>query len=341
MVKVMAICVADAHYAARLADYVNQKGQFPFTAMAFSGCETLLAYARDHPVEILMADEKELAQLEAVKAVQVIALCEGRLVEERGAAAPVYKYQSGDAIMREVMASYSCRAAAPALAFVGQRALVMGVYSPIDDAMKAALALTMGQVLARRTAVLYLSLQEYSGFSRLISDEGDSDLSEVFYLYRQGELNWLRLKTMVCSWNGMDFIPPVRYGEDLNQMPAKEMAMLLGTAALGGGYERIVVDLGNMGRGDLALLDACDVIYMPVKEDCVSAARLEEFDAYLEAADDGHVREKIERLQLPLLQGGGRRGTYAEALPWGALGDYVRRLLGELNGGGSRNEDGA
>ena len=32
---------------------------------------------------------------------------------------------------------------------------------------------------------------------------GMKDLSDVLYLYRQGEFNWMRLKTMVYPWNGI------------------------------------------------------------------------------------------------------------------------------------------
>ena len=36
------------------------------------------------------------------------------------------------------------------------------------------------------------------------------------------------------------------------------------------GYERIVVDMGHMGKGSLELFAACDVVYMPVLDDPVS-----------------------------------------------------------------------
>ena len=71
----------------------------------------------------------------------------------------------------------------------------------------------------------------------------------------------------------------------------------------------------------------CDVVYMPVREDCISAAKLEEFEEYLEEADDTGVRDRIQKLKLPRHTGIGKRDGYLEQLIWGEMGDYVRQLL--------------
>ena len=123
-----------------------------------------------------------------------------------------------------------------------------------------------------------MNLEEYSGFSRLVCGDYRADLSDVLYLYRQGTYNWMRLKSMVHNWGSMDYIPPVRYGEDLSQVTPEEMAMLIDRIARESGYDKVVVDVGQMGRGALPVLSVCDVVYMPVREDCVSAAKIEEFE---------------------------------------------------------------
>ena len=172
-----------------------------------------------------------------------------------------------------------------------------------------------------------MNLEEYSGFSRLVCGDYRADLSDVLYLYRQGTYNWMRLKSMVYNWGSMDYIPPVRYGEDLSQVTPEEMAMLIDRIARESGYDKVVVDVGQMGRGALPVLSVCDVVYMPVREDCVSAAKIEEFEEYLEAADDGSVRERIQKLKLPRMGSVIRREGYLEQLLFGELGDFVRQLL--------------
>ena len=85
--------------------------------------------------------------------------------------------------------------------------------------------------------------------------------------------------------------------------------------------------MGRPGGSLLPILGACDIVYMPVKEDGISAARLEELDEYLEMVERPDIQEKIRRVKLPYHNDFGRRETYLEQLLWGQLGDYVRQLL--------------
>ena len=327
MMRILAVYGIDSSYGERFADYVNQKEKIPFTAMAFSNLEKLLQYSKEHAVEILLVDEEAREQVREVKAKQVMVLCQGELVEQKEELPAIYKYQSGDCVMREVMARYCSQPVEPGLALLGTRAVVMGIYSPVNRCFKSSLALTLGQQLARDESVLYMNLEEYSGFSRLVSGDYEMGLSDVLYLYKQGAYNWMRLKSMVYNWGNMDYIPPVRYAEDLSQVSPDEMAMLIDRISRESGYDKVVVDVGQMGRGALPVLSVCDVVYMPIREDMVSAAKLEEFDEYLEEADDGSVRDRIQRLRRPSPARIGRREWYLEQLLYGELGVYVRQLL--------------
>ena len=209
----------------------------------------------------------------------------------------------------------------------GRKARILGIYSPIGRCLKTSLALTLGQQLARDGKVLYLGLDAFAGFSRLIGNSCKNDLSDVLYFFRQGDLTVMRLRSIVYTWQEMDYLPPVRYPEDLEQMTGEETGKLLEKLALEMGYEYLVVDVGRPGGSLLPILGACDIVYMPVKEDGISAARLEELDEYLEMVERPYIQEKIRRVKLPYQNDFVRRETYLEQLLWGQLGDYVRQLL--------------
>lgn len=334
MERIMAIYDVDQSYASRFADFVNQREKLPFTAVSFTSLEKLKEYAKSHSIEILLVSDEVRREVEDIEAGQVVALCDGEIVEMEEDWPAVYKYQSGNSLVREVLARYCVQPAAAALSLLGKKAFTIGVYSPVNRCLKTSLALTMGQLMGRTQRVLYLNLEEYSGFSRLTGENYEHDLSDVLYLYRQNACSWLRLKAMVYSWGDLDYIPPVRYGEDLSQLDPEDMADLIERIAADSGYEKVLVDVGQMGKGALSILKVCDGIYMPIKEDAISQAKVEEFEEYLQAAGQEKVLDRIRKLKLPYHSTFGKRESYMEQLLWGELGDYVRQLLRGKSGGG-------
>ena len=327
MGKIMAVYDVDAGYAQKFADVVNQREKIPFTVIPFTSLETLKEYGQGHSIEILLVSGAvPRDRIEGISARTVVVLAEGEIVPAEENYPRVYKYQSADSVIREVM-SYYCEKPQSMFVAVGKRARVMGIYSPVSRCLKTSLALTMGQQLARDGKVLYISFEAFAGFTRLIDSGCRGDLSDILYFFRQDNFGIMRLKTMVYSWKDMDYIPPVRYPEDLEQLTGEEAGNLLESLASECGYEYVIADLGQTLCNIVPVLERCDVVYMPVKEDCVSAARLEEFDEYLQVSGQEKLRERIQRVKLPYHSSFGRKDTYLEQLLWGELGDYVRRLL--------------
>lgn len=328
MERIMAIYDVESSYAERFADVVNQRERTPFLVVAFTTMEKLKEYAKEHPIEILLINSLVPEEnYRTVGARQVIRLEDGEVVAAPGSSPGVYKYQSADGIVREVMACY-CETSAeePVRISSRSRARMIGIYSPVGRCLKTSLAWTLGQQIAKDSRALFVSLEEYSGFSRLLPESGEETLSEVIYGFRQERYHGMRLASMVYSQGNLDYIRPVRYPEDLDQISGGELARLLRQLAGESAYEAIVVDAGHVRRELFELLECFDVIYMPVKDDSVSAAKLEEFEEHLEAAGKQRIKEQIQKLKLPYHNNFGRQDTYMDQLLWGELGDYVRKL---------------
>lgn len=328
MERIMAVYDVEPSYADRFADFANQKEKVPFTVVAFTTVEKLREYAKSRRIEILLISAAVPEEtVKGIEAEQVVRLADGEVVSVPDAYPSVYKYQSTDSIIREVMAYYCESPANHAFVVMGTKAKILGVYSPIGRCLKTSFAWTLGQQMGREQKVLFVCLQEFSGFSRIIGGNCQSDLSDVLYFYRQGSCSFVRLSSMIYTNGNLDFIPPVRCPEDLGQITGEEMADLLKRIAVESNYEVIIVDMGHMGKSVLPMMEACEVVYMPVKDDCISAAKLEEFDEYLELSGKSGLQDRIRRLKLPYHNSFGRRDTYMEQLQWGELGDYVRQLL--------------
>ena len=327
MERVMAIYDVEPSYAERFADVVNQREKVPFLVVPFTSLEKLREYARQSPVEILLVNSLVSEEsYQGIGARQIIRLADGEMITMPGSSSSVYKYQSADSIVREVMAYY-CESSEDELIMVSRsRARILGIYSPVGRCLKTSLAWTLGQQSARDSKTLFVSLEEYSGFSRLLPEGGRETLSEVIYAFCQKKNHGMWLASMVYSQGNLDYIAPVRYPEDLDQMSGGELAGLLRQIAGESTYEVLVVDVGSVRRELFELLGCFDTIYMPVKDDCVSAAKLEEFEEHLRSAGKQGLKEKIQKLRLPYHSNFGRQDTYMDQLLWGELGDYVRQL---------------
>lgn len=329
MRHIMAIYDVDPLYAARFADVVNQTEKIPFDVLAFSSFDKLKKFAKENPVELLLISSAvSREEAEELGAGKVMCLADGETLQADMEYPSIYKYQSSGNIIREVMACY-CEKSAEAVPGTAMRAAakILGVYSPVGRCLKTSLAITMGQLLAQESRTLYLNLEECSGLSILTKTEYKEDLADLLYFFSQGNYNLLRLNSVVHSLDALDYVPPVRYPEDLADTDAGQVEGLIETIAGEGGYENVILDIGSHGKLVYGLMKLCSVIYMPVKEDSVSLAKLEEFERYLDVSGNGALREKIKKLKLPYHSSFGRRENYLEQLLWGELGDYVRQLL--------------
>ncbi len=125
-------------------------------------------------------------------------------------------------------------------------------------------------------------------------------MSDLLYYWKMGNYNGMRLSSAVYSMGELDYVPPVRYPEDLEQAGAESLAALIETIAKENDYEILVIQMpGDFRSAVLPVLAVCSVVYMPVLEDRVSAAKLQEFEMYLIKTDNEVLMEKIKRLKLP------------------------------------------
>lgn len=325
--RIMAVYDVDPLYADRFADFVNQKEKTPFTVVAFTTLERLEQYAADHDIELLLINGSVMREtIDRLGAAQVVTLADGDIVSADGQYPSIYKYQATDSIMREVMACY-CAGPVRPLGALGNKGDIIGIYSPVNRCLKTSFALTAGQLLSRESKVLCVNLEDCSGFGALFKETYQTDLSDLLYFYRQGSYSWVRLSSVIYSWGDLDYIPPVRYPEDLCQVTAEEMADLLERISRESPYDTVIVDLGQFGKKAASVLEVCGTVFMPVKDDGLSAAKIEEFEEYLVCSGHESLNSRIQKIKLPYHSSFGRKESYLEQLLWGELGDYTRLLL--------------
>ena len=179
MKKMMAVYDADTRYAERLSDYVNRKEKGVFIAQVFTSKEKLAEYAKKHEIDVLLSGERtDSGDISGIPSAQKIYMSE-ETEKQMDSGKEIYKFQSGDDIIREVMAVYSeIPGIRPNTAgATDQSRRIIGVYSPIGRCGKTCLALAIGQILAKEEKVLFVTLDTFTGFTGLLNERWKRDLS--------------------------------------------------------------------------------------------------------------------------------------------------------------------
>lgn len=312
-------------------EYLMKKKNIPFEIQAFTSPEVLADFARSHPVEILLISDKAITEeIRQLPIRQIILLSEGVHDPSLDQFPAVYKYQSSDNVIREVMACYGVENEV----IVGQNQVtkkemrIIGVYSPVGRTQKTSFALALGQILGRDRAVLYLNLESYSGFEQLLETHFDRGLSDILYYARQQNSGIVyKIAGMVQTIQNLDFLPPALFPMDIQTTKYEEWLWLFRQLEQNSSYEVLILDLGDAVCDLYQLLDYCTEIYVPIRQDVISMAKIAQFEQTLQLWDSASVMEKIRKIRIPFCAAGKTGKAWVEELAWSELGDYVRKLL--------------
>ena len=331
--NIFAVCDLEVDYALNFMDYMNRKKNIPFEIQAFTSVENLIAYGKQTHIELLLISGRAMCrEVRDLDIGKIIILSEGVHPPELDQYPSVYKYQSSSDVLREVMACYGAekKTVADQIAVLKKTTEIIGIFSPLGRCLKTSFALTLGQILAKERAVLYLNMEEYSGFEELFEKEYPYTLSDLLYFVKQGSTGIaVKMNGMAESMGNVDFIPPVQSPEDIRGTSWQDWEHLLQEIILHSSYEMIVLDIGNGIEEVFQMLDMCTTVYTPIKTDKMSRSKLAQFEELLSVRDYPQILSRMVKLNLPYGQEVLAEPFRAEQLVWGTLGDFVRELLGK------------
>ncbi len=330
--NVFAVCDLEVDYAVNFMEYMQRKKNIPFELQAFTSVESLEAFASVSHVELLLISERAMCpRVRELDIGRLVILSEGLHLPELDEYPSVYKYQSSANVVREVMACYGEQEgpAAP-VTILKKNTRLLAVYSPLKRCLRTSFALTLGQVLAREKAVLYLNMEEYAGLEQLLQKKFSGSLGNLLYYARQRHPNMVhKLNAAVETIGQLDLVPPVRHPGDIRTAEYEDWEFLIRTIDRQTPYEVLILDVGAEVDETLELLRQCDRIYMPVLQDTMSVCKLRQFEELVREMDCPEVAEKIRKVMPPFHVSSEKGEIYIQQMVWGEMGDYVRKLVEE------------
>lgn len=325
MKKVCAMYDADEQYAYRFINYINDKKLMPYDVIMFTKKELLDEYLKDGRLEILLLSENTgINDLRNTNVSKIIKLSE----DEAGAGnGTVYKYQSADAVIKEVFRQFAGDIQTQTHQdILTAKTDVVGVYSPVGRCNKTAFSLALAMAASRNGKTLYINLEEYCGISELISSN-QGNLSDLIYHFRHNKNKLTMLfSEIIISCQGFDYIPVCSSPEDFEEVMPEEWIEFIQYIIAGSGYDTLVIDIGNVVHEPWKLMKLCRRVFMPCVQDMIGNNKVSMFEEYMKNMGRTDITGKIIRADIPYdneLEDGG----LLERLEWSSVGEYARRML--------------
>lgn len=300
--KILAICDVEKLYAFKLMEAFCEKKNLGFQVHAFFSIEELQSFATRTRIEILLIPGKIMSEkINLLNIDKVILLSDGEIYEEYSDFESIYKYQSAEYIIKEVLC-YCAEYARPMTGmYCGKKEFeIHGVYSPIGRCGKSVLAESLAEAFGRKKRTLLLDLQSYSAWPEQLVQEDLWDLADMIYFLRQGKQTFLyKLGSIVRNRDVYDYILPMKAPADLRSVTLAEWTELLEKIATDSDYHVVVIDFGQEVCGLLQLLSQCTQIYMPILSEQESLRKMENFKWILQDENFEEIIKDIHKICIP------------------------------------------
>ena len=323
MGKTFVICDQDTEYAGKLSDYMSRRKAGMYEVRSYSSVDSMMEDLAGICVDfLLISDEmhekyKKSAGLNVIK---TILLSEDNDIKENA----VYKYQSAADILKKLISEdieNTDGGVDPA-----KGAALTAVYSPVKRALKTSFSYTYAQIIAERRKCLYVNLEGCSGITELLMLKKRKNLADLVYGFSVRRKDFPGILSEYTELvEALHIIPPVEAISELQCIKPDEWKQLFKYLKYCSGFDEIVFDIGDNINGIMDILRICGKIYMPLRTDCISRAKVDAFEGALNKYPDAsELKEKIQQITFPYFSD---LGEGLMKLKYCDLGNYIRQKI--------------
>lgn len=326
--KIFVLCDAEEEYAQLLTEFLKKRRDLPWKVHTYTSVEELMRSEKGAVALLVVAESIYCETLQMLQPLRTVILNESGLVRWEDIPC-VDKYQAAEEVLKYLLQVYMevADTRLPRL-HQGCRTRFIGNYSPVRRSMQTSFALAMSQMLAREHSTLYLNFEHYVGVAELLPDMQTLDMADLLYfLNAEKEKFRLRMQTMLKHVGNLDYIPPMKSGQNLLTIQAAEWIGLLQKIEELGEYEYVVLDLSESMQGLFDILRLCGKVFTLTREDKIAQSKLLQYEHLLSLYEYEDVLEKTKELSLSHIQ---KLPEDLEQLTRGDLAALVNELLKEL-----------
>lgn len=305
MRHIIAVIDTDIRFALKLSDFLSKEDRIPFKALAYSSFHMYKSETSLMDVVAFITDIDNVDEC-IDTGLPVILLSDDAMVESKYSNltkqfCSIFKFCGVHTIVDELLSFFS-RNDSFGLTTVHNNTKVYGVYSPINRCGRSSLSVAIHSYFcSTNTSSLLISFDEYDSVFSVLRKENSKDLSDIFYEYKTGDLDFAKLGECISRVEDLNIILPARYNEDLFYLSDNELTKFMNDILSANLFETIVLDFGSIGRRSMQMLDMCEQIFCPVlgEKDGVERKKVADFKALLGRNGYAEVIHKLCEIKSP------------------------------------------
>lgn len=300
MGSVLAILDEEEEYVLCLMDYIKNKLDYDFSVIAFTELQAYLDFEKDKNVAVLLFHENMNNEIiNSCRAAQKVCLKESNLVPGNIKDKSIFKFQSAEKIMKELYSILAEQKEEFRKVKYPLQTKVLGVFLPFHASFGTNISFALAYELSKHMKTLFISFNPFISSKEMGNVEEIQGLADTIYYCKQKNANFsLKVKTIIGNKDTLDYLLGVFHWSDIAELTEEEGHILLDELKHNLGYECIILDFGELANATNALLDHCEVIYLPYINEEGSYKR-EELLRQVQLKKGEGFMNKISLFELP------------------------------------------
>ena len=276
------LCDRNKGFAESFADYTAFNKSFDIRVIIFSDMARLEDFLQREKLDLVLTDD--ISKCECSGSIPKFGgVTVKLLVERKDTDNPyeIYRYQAGRKLCEAVLKGVKSERRR----HNGERVCV---YSPLGRSGKTEFAFSYA--LYNSPDCIYIGMEDYSGFT-------SSDTDILYLLKSRSSVLPKVVSEQLRITDGVSVLIPSTSYQDILNVSKTDIQLLSDT--LSGMGRSCIYDFGTGSIGDMTILEAFDVIYMPVLGDRISNSKIENFEGLLRKRGLTEVFGKLCKIMVP------------------------------------------
>lgn len=295
MGKLELAVIGDTPYIERLAQQIGKNAPEYLEVTRCCKKEEVSEFFAVHVPDILLYEKKELLpESLSNHTVEIMLTDTAGSYPKTGSA--IFRYQNGAEILRQIFQIYEKAAKENLICWCKTTDLSMTVfYAPGGYELQLPFSMAYAAVFGEKGKTLYINLTEFSGMQAFLGVEEGQNFSDLIYAVRQRKEKFLLcLQGVLHQTESFDYIQSPGCPQDLYEMQAEDLSMLLTLLREQTNYEMVVWNCTAMNQTVMRIMEHCSRVFCLVKENTFGTYRKEEFSCFMEKEQAKKIRDKVQ-----------------------------------------------